>query len=233
MTAAERGIMKRTTMKKQRRVLRAWVKWVPVVAIPFSILFFHTWLNIQILRADYVLRELDGEAREWADRLNHTGVAETIREDPAMLAEQAEQLAFVQPSPGQREIIYYDPAVPLVAPEDENFAVAQLDEGRQAASVESEARADQSPAVPVPAADTAIPAPDAAPVVEVAADTPVMDQVPVAAPVPAVETVTPEATTAAAASDAAVGGVVLEAPEAPMVEEVVDLESAMESLESL
>jgi hypothetical protein len=219
-------------MKKQRRVLRAWVKWVPVVAIPFSILFFHTWLNIQILRADYVLRELDGEAREWADRLNHTGVAETIREDPAMLAEQAEQLAFVQPSPGQREVIYYDPAVPLVAPEDENFAVAQLEEGRQAPAEESEARADQSPAVPVPAADTAIPAPSAAPVVEVPADSPAMDQVPVAVPIPAVQPATPEATTPAA-SDAAVDGVVLEVPEAPMVEEVVDLESAMESLESL
>ena len=51
--------MQRMTIKNQRRILRGWIKWVPVLAIPFSVLFFHAWLNIQILRADYALRKLD------------------------------------------------------------------------------------------------------------------------------------------------------------------------------
>ncbi len=221
--------MKRSTMKKQRRVLRGWVKWVPVVAIPFSILFFHTWLNIQILRADYVLRELDSEAREWADRLNHTGVAETIHEDPAMLAEQAEQLAFVQPSPGQREMVYYDPSVPLVVPEDENFAVAQLDDGKQTDPVETVSLTDQS--TPAPRMDSAIPVPPApasATLSEVSvAETPAVELTPVSEPV------VPEAPVATAAPDTVVTNVLLELPDAPLPEDIVDLESAMESLESL
>lgn len=226
--------MKRSSVKKQRRVLRGWVKWVPVVAIPFSILFFHTWLNIQILRADYVLRELDSEAREWADRLNHTGMAETIHEDPAMLAEQAEQLAFVQPSPGQREMVYYDPTVPLVAPEDENFAVAQLDGGKQADPVETESLTDQSTPVPAPRVDSAFPVPAAtvaAPLMETpAAETPVMEPAPVSEPVAPEGILAPAAT---AAPEAVVTNVVLELPDAPLPDDVVDLESAMESLESL
>ncbi len=231
-------MMKRSSMKKQRRVLRGWVKWVPVVAIPFSILFFHTWLNIQILRADYVLRELDSEAREWADRLNHTGVAETIHEDPAMLAEQAEQLAFVQPSPGQREMVYYDPSVPLVAPEDENFAVAQLDGGKQADPAETESLTDQS--APAPRMDSAIPlqaAPSAATLQEMpVAETPAVEPVPLSAPTPASEPeslASPPVSAADTAPDTVVTNVVLDLPDAPLPEDVVDLESAMESLESL
>ena len=231
MTAAERGIMKRSTMKKQRRVLRGWVKWVPVVAIPFSILFFHTWLNIQILRADYVLRELDSEAREWADRLNHTGMAETIHEDPAMLAEQAEQLAFVQPSPGQREIIYFDPAIPLVAPEDANIAVAQREGGSESNPVATESLSDQSIPVPAPSVDDAYSAPmeDAS-----AIELPAVESAPTVTSVPVPEAAFPVAAPVAQeAANTVADGVVLDAPEAPVVEEVVDLESAMESLESL
>lgn len=223
--------MKRSTMKKQRRVLRGWVKWVPVVAIPFSILFFHTWLNIQILRADYVLRELDSEAREWADRLNHTGVAETIHEDPAMLAEQAEQLAFVQPSPGQREMVYYDPTVPLVAPEDANFAVAQRVDGNQVDLGTTESLADQAISVPAPTVDGAAAMSDE-PAPVVSQETPAVEPVPVALPAP-VSVPAPSEAPPATTPDTVVTNVVLELPEEPFTEDVVDLESAMESLESL
>ena len=223
--------MKRSTMKKQRRVLRGWVKWVPVVAIPFSILFFHTWLNIQILRADYVLRELDSEAREWADRLNHTGVAETIHEDPAMLAEQAEQLAFVQPSPGQREMVYYDPTVPLVPPEDANFAVAQRVDGKQVDRGATESIADQAIPVPAPMVDgSAVMSDESAPVVS--QEAPAVEPVPVNLPAP-VSVPAPLEVPPVAAPDTTVTNLVLELPEEPFTEDVVDLESAMESLESL
>lgn len=248
--------MKRSSMKKQRRMLRGWVKWVPVVAIPFSILFFHTWLNIQILRADYVLRELDSEAREWSERLNNTGMAETIREDPNMLAEQAEQMAFVQPSPGQREMIYYDPSIPLVPPADGDFTVAQLDGASQPNPGATEAAGDQSTIVSAPAAvvvavDTELPVSETAdvagtavpPVPPVAApllpeipeslavtESPVTAESPVVTEAP----VLTEAPVSTATPATVVTNVVLDLPEAGAAEEtVVDLESAMESLESL
>jgi len=257
MMAAERGSMKRSSMKKQRRMLRGWVKWVPVVAIPFSILFFHTWLNIQILRADYVLRELDSEAREWSERLNNTGMAETIREDPNMLAEQAEQMVFVQPSPGQREMIYYDPSIPLVPPADGDFTVAQLDGASQPNPGAMEAAGDQSTLISAPAAvvvpvDTEMPVSETADVAGTAMPpvppvaSPLLPEIPetlaVTTEAPAVAespvvtelsvvTETPVSTEAPAT---VVTNVVLDLPEAGAAEEtVVDLESAMESLESL
>lgn len=220
------------TVKKQRKVLRGWIKWVPVVAIPFAILFFHTWLNIEIIRADYVLRELDAEAREWADRLNHTGVAETIHQDPEMLAEQAEQLAFVQPSPGQRESI---PWRQLDIPEDTNFAVAQLDSPSQPDPAVTESMSAQSAYV-----DT----PSAAPTTEVVATQPPLDYpapsaVEIApatvAPTPA-EPITPNPPTESIPLDGpatVTTPVVLELPEDAYIEDMTVLEAEMESFESL
>lgn len=216
--------MKRSTVKRQRRILRGWVKWTPVVAIPFAVLFFHTWLNIQILRADYTLRELDREARDWADRLNHTGVAETYHEDPAMLAEQAAQLAFVQPSPGQREIIYYDPAA-LVEQEEENFAVAQREGGNQTDSAAVEAPTEHVTQAPAPVMDGAV-TEEVAPAAVESEAIPV--PVPLAVPVPEPVQLAPEP--ALVDPDTTVNH---PTPETPSAEAVVDLESAMESLESL
>lgn len=228
------------TVKKQRKVLRGWIKWVPVVAIPFAILFFHTWLNIQIIRADYVLRELDAEAREWADRLNHTGMAETIHEDPGMLAEQAEQMAFVQPSPGQREIIYYDPSISLVAPEDANFAVAQLDDQSPPDPATSESKSEQSAYVEspvlVPVVESAEIAPESVLVPTEIATPSTVAPAPVAVEAPPAEPVMPEAPAESTASDVpatVVTPVVLELPEEAYVEDLTVLESEMESLESL
>lgn len=136
--------MHRMTVKHQRRILRGWLKWTPVLAIPFSILFFHAWLNIQILRADYVLRELDAEARDLTDRLNHTGIAQTIHEDPEVLAAQAGTMNFVPPQPGQREVIRYDPNVPLVHLEDTMFDLALRDTPAQPDPLGAESRANTS-----------------------------------------------------------------------------------------
>lgn len=231
MTAAERGTMKKMTNKQQRRVLRGWIKWVPVVAIPFAILFFHTWLNIQILRADYVLRELDGEAKDLAERLNNSGMEETIREDPNMLSEQAKQMAFVQPHPGQREMIYYNPSIPLVSPEDRNFAVAQLD-----GVTEPEPTVIPATPAPVPVSleqpvvdggvnDVDGTNPASAPTLPLDAAAPVENPQSVAVPLDLpVETSAPAPV---------VTNIQLDLPDTPVPEAVVDLESAMESLESL
>lgn len=223
------------TVKKQRKVLRGWIKWVPVVAIPFAILFFHTWLNLQIIRADYVLRELDAEARELADRLTHSGMEETIHEDPGMLAEQAERMAFVQPSPGQREIIYYDPSIPLVAPEDANFAVAQLDGQSQPDPAAPESMTNQSAYVDTPvivpvAEPAAVPVPVEVHIPSAVEAAPIAVEVPPAAPI------TPDIAAESVLSDApatVVTHVVLDLPEDAYVEDLTVLEAEMESLESL
>lgn len=156
--------MSRSNAKNQR-ILRGWIKWSPVLAIPFSILFFHAWINIQILRADYTLRELDAEARELADRLNDTDVAKTIHEDPDALAAAADLMAFVDPRPGQREIIPYDPAQLPKHPDEASFAVARLDTPDSPEPVAPETQPAWSDTAALPVASPPAPpaaAPDAA-----------------------------------------------------------------------
>ena len=221
--------MNKKTIKRQRRALRGWIKWVPVMLIPFSILFFHTWLNIQILRADYVLRELDGEARDLAERLNNTGMEETVHEDPNMLSEQAKLMDFVQPSPGQRESI---PWRQLAYPEEANFAIARGNGASQPNPGATESLTDQDRTV-APAPSEAIPAPVSE---SLSLPTPAVAEAPAEVsatntPVPA--PVVPAPVVEAVLSATVTTNVVLELPEASAKEEVVDLESAMESLESL
>ena len=117
--------MGKLLVRKQRRMLRGWIKWVPVIAIPFSVLFTHTWLNIQILRADYVLRETDKEVKKLQEELRYAGVVQTVKQDPDILAAQAARLGFVPPKPGQRELIDYNPAKLMSQSPDDGFAVAR------------------------------------------------------------------------------------------------------------
>jgi hypothetical protein len=117
--------MGKLLVRKQRRMLRGWIKWVPVIAIPFAVLFTHTWLNIQILRADYVLRETDKEVKQLQEELLYAGVVKTVKQDPDILAAQAAELGFVPPKPGQRELIDYDPTKLMFQSPDNDFAVAR------------------------------------------------------------------------------------------------------------
>jgi hypothetical protein len=240
--------MHRMSAKKQRRILRGWWKWVPVLAIPFSILFFHAWINLQILRADYVLRELNAEARKLADSLNNTGIKETLHEDPEVLAERAVLLEFVPLQPGQREHILYQPAPRRLHPEDAAFTMARRD-GEAAVPAPStehdptaETQSVMAPTITVPAApvvpDGGVAAPPAA------ADAVVSS--PVTAPVLLEIEDTPEPLQPAATTGAVPGGesasgpamvktpVVLDLPDDAFRDEPAgDLERAMDSLESL
>lgn len=221
--------MQRYTAKNQRRSLWGWIKWVPVLAIPFSILFFHAWLNIQILRADYVLRELNAEARDLSEQLSDTGIAETIHEDPEVLAARATLLDFKKPEPGQREIIRGSLPESL---EGNGFAVASsgaaplrepaVDEARSARSVPDEAAAP--PAAPTPPLAMEVPyQPDTV--------TPVVLEI-----APSLESIAAPAAPEAAPerSQTAAPPVVLELPDDAFLEDPQNLmDAGMGSLESL
>jgi len=117
--------MGRLAVRKQRRMLLGWFKWTPVVAIPFAVLFIHAWLNVHILRADYVLRELDREARELQEQLRHAGVVQAVQQAPEALAVHASQMEFILPQPGQQEIIAYNAVDIRPMPEDKSFELAR------------------------------------------------------------------------------------------------------------
>ncbi len=159
--------------RRQRRMLRGWIKWIPVVVIPFSVLFTHAWLNIEILRADYVLRELDKESRRLQEELRHAGIAQSDQEVLEILAAQALEMDFVDPKPGQQELILYDPAAFLSHPDEQVFEMAHREE------------APPEPAVISPTLSTPVAEP-AAPLTEAPLNAVV------AAPEEVIETTTPE-----------------------------------------
>lgn len=140
--------------RRQRRMLRGWIKWVPVVLIPFSVLFTHAWLNIEILRADYVLRELDKESRRLQEKLRHAGNVQSDQEVLEILAARALEMDFVDPKPGQQEIIYYDPMEFLAHPDEQAFELAHRD------------TPDPEPAVIAPTASVVVDESTAAPITE-------------------------------------------------------------------
>lgn len=221
--------MRRMSVKTQRRLLRGWFKWVPVLAIPFCILFFHAWLNIQILRADYVLRELNEEARDLEGHLNNTGLAETIHEDPELLAERAALLEFVPPVPGQRITIYYTPAPGTYAPES-NLKMARREDAVTPAPSEAGSHRMDAPA-PVSAPVAPATAPDAAPApTPAAAAAPVLleiEDVPESIGPPAGEVVT-------LTPDAVEEPVMLDLPEDALYDEPLNqVDAGMGTLESL
>lgn len=121
--------------RRQRRMLRGWIKWIPVVLIPFSVLFTHAWLNVEILRADYVLRTLDKESRELQEQLRHAGNEQSDQEVLEILAVQALEMDFIDAKPGQQETIYYDPAAYTAHPDEQVFEMAHRDSPRREPTV--------------------------------------------------------------------------------------------------
>ena len=101
-----------------------------------------------------------------------------------MLAQQAGLMAFVPPQPGQREVIYYDPSVPMASPEDGVFDMARRDAPAPPDPLANESRAARD-TLPAPLPEAAAPAPAPVPAAPVAS--------PKAAPAPATAPHTPVA----------------------------------------
>ncbi len=238
--------------RRQRRMLRGWIKWIPVVLIPFSVLFTHAWLNVEILRADYVLRTLDKESRELQEQLRHAGNEQSDQEVLEILAVQALEMDFIDAKPGQQETIYYDPAAFTAHPDEQVFEMAHRDGPHpeptviaptgmpsDASSTASLAEASLTAEVPAPMEDIAIGGPAVAVTPEPATET--ADTADTVVPTAATEdtpvwlTVDEAAETVFAVPTPAPEkpAVVLELPEDAYVEELPGVEADMGTLEVL
>jgi hypothetical protein len=101
---------KSPSLEKQRReAYRSWIKWLPVVAIPFSVLFFEAWLNNETWENDLVylkvMREHKQLSVEW--RAIETQTAGLLALD--RLQRYAADLGLVEPEPKQIEVVRYQP----------------------------------------------------------------------------------------------------------------------------
>lgn len=100
--------MRREEKLRRRAALYGWIKWFPVVIIPFGVLFADAWLTVKIRTNDYEYGRLSQEYQQTADQLRvvRTSLAELQR--VPLLVSKAEELGFVIPNPRQVETIVFD-----------------------------------------------------------------------------------------------------------------------------
>lgn len=93
--------MRRSAVAKQRASLRGWWKGLPLLVMPFSMIFGEAWLRTQILNNDYEVNALNQRIRALEGRL------ESLRDEQVHLVrmeritEKAPDLGLVEPDPGQ------------------------------------------------------------------------------------------------------------------------------------
>ena len=93
--------MRRSAERTKRANLRGWWKGLPLLVMPFSMIFGEAWLRTQILNNDYEVNALNQRVRSLEARL------ETLRDEQVHLVrmeritEKAPDLGLVEPDPGQ------------------------------------------------------------------------------------------------------------------------------------
>lgn len=119
--------MRLMSKPERRQAFYGWIRWTPVLALVFAVLFFDAWVNIETRKSDYVFSELSGRVRALEAELQQLRVRSAGRQTIDVLAEAAPALGLAEAKPDQFETIYYDPlrdgAEPLMRP----FVMAQLD----------------------------------------------------------------------------------------------------------
>ena len=97
-----------------RRVSVLWgaIKWLPVVALPFGVFFFETWLQVRIYENDYATTKLKSKVR---DITSHIGRLQEHADDLMALkrlSDKAPDLGLVPIEPGQVEVLYVPETTP-------------------------------------------------------------------------------------------------------------------------
>ena len=122
--------MMRPTDWRQRYVVREWFRWIPVLLLPFSALFFDTWLNTEILKRDFRMANLNAELRRLRETLDMYRVHEAQLENLDRIEFEAPDLGLVPAEPRQIQVIHYVESVdiqPELAPEP--YLTAQHEDG--------------------------------------------------------------------------------------------------------
>ncbi|MBM3289986.1 MAG: hypothetical protein FJY92_07525 [Candidatus Hydrogenedentes bacterium] len=116
----------------QRRVSVFWgtVKWLPVVALPFSVFFFETWLQVRIYERGYEASTLRREIRDITAHVDR--LQERVDELTALkrAGERAPDLGLSPIRPGQVEVVYAPPSsenAPIREVTPETIAIANAD----------------------------------------------------------------------------------------------------------
>lgn len=106
-------------MTHTRASLRGWGKWLFVIACPFSVMFYESWLNTQIRVSDYALADLGRQKRELSRTLDSLRAESARLEAVEDVNAKAMDFGLVAPRHEQIEVLSFPRAV-LARNKDKN-----------------------------------------------------------------------------------------------------------------
>jgi hypothetical protein len=118
-------MIRRSLYIRRKATLKGWLKWVAVLALPFSALAFDTWLNTETLRKDYETAEVNKRMKDLSATLDGLRLKQVGLETYDRIEIEAPDLGLVEPQPGQVQVIYYAEESDAPVPEPESYVLAR------------------------------------------------------------------------------------------------------------
>jgi hypothetical protein len=109
--------------------LQGWAKWVIVIAIPFSVFGFETWLRAQSLQFGFDKNNLMKQQAELNERIRSLEADEAGLKRMDRIEAKAPDLGLVEPGPAQIKIVRVKPTKGPdmeMMPLEENYNMARL-----------------------------------------------------------------------------------------------------------
>jgi len=109
--------------------LKGWSKWLLVLAIPFSVFAFETWLSTQSLQFGFDKNQLMKRQAELTERIRSLEADEAGLKRMDRIDAKAPDLGLVEPGPTQIKIVRVKPSAGPnmeMMPLEENYNMARL-----------------------------------------------------------------------------------------------------------
>lgn len=132
--------MRRLSKRARRQALYGWLKWTPILALVFSVMFFDAWLNIRTRNNDYEFARVSKEIRALYTDLGDARVKRADGESLPQLASLVPDMGLVKPEPNQVQALYHSGVV------RERVAKAPLTLARAPEAVQTSAPESSAPA---------------------------------------------------------------------------------------
>ena len=92
---------------KRRASLRGWIKWLPFLVLPFSVLLCEAWLNIETFENDYEAASLNSAMHSLRQDIEELREQELNLRAMDRIQEKAPDLGLVNAEPNQIRLIRY------------------------------------------------------------------------------------------------------------------------------
>ncbi len=119
------GVIRDQRTRALNYVFGAGILWLPVLLLVFGVLFYETWIQLQVYEQDYATSQLSREIRELKTQIKNLEAESADLAAMWRLESKALAMGMVEPQPGQ--VVVIDPAgvLPPTLP-NRDFRVAQM-----------------------------------------------------------------------------------------------------------